>query len=538
MEMGYAKDTAKELGVSAGGVASFLVIGKILSVIAGGINFIIIARLLQPSSYGVYTLALGLFGLISAFSSLNIGAYFNTRIPYLAAKKDHEALAKELGNGFVLSILLGLVLAAIVLAGMGIINNYIFHSAAANTIIIIAAFGTIIATIWSNISAALISFGEGRHAGISNIIGTVVQAIVSIALVLLGYGAEGAFLGIFIGFLIGSIYGLFFLYKYSKIVFDIGYFANRIKGIFSFSVPLTISNTLNGLIASFAVLFLGSLVAANVVGAYGVATRLGNFMDIIIGSINAVLIPMFASAYTSKKVSKHVGKLYDYSIYFGFLFAMPVIIYVIVFANPLISALFSSTYTSTLQVLQVPVIGTLYVNTPFYIGMIGIGILISIISNFGTALATSKGDVDKVLKYSVILFVVQLASMLVLVPLYGAVGLIISVFFINNIVGLALFYNYVKAKLKLIVAYDVERVIIANVLLGIVLVAVLLLFQNQFVQIIAGILAALLAYPAILGLTRGIGHEELGLLKQILTKMPSLGFFIKPFIEYAGWFTR
>ncbi len=538
MAQGYNNENAERLGVSAGNVASFLLVGKVLAVIAGAINFIIIARLLQPSNYGLYTLAIGLFGLFSTFAGLNVSAYFNKRIPELVGSKDQYQISRVLGNGFAISIMLALIFATIGILGVNIINGYIFHSQAANIIIEITAIGTIISIIWTNLYAALISFGEGKHAAISSVISAVVQAAVSISLVFYGFGVAGALVGIFAGLIVGVAYGFVFLYKYSSIVFDAKYFVKRAKDIVTFSVPLTISNILNSAAGNLAVLFLGSLFAANIIGSYGVATKVGNFMDIIIGSISLVLIPMFASAYARKSVSRHVGRMYDYSIYFGLLFAMPLIVFVVVFSKALVSLLVSASYTATIQVINVPLLGMINAGTPLYVVMVGIGILISIINTFGTALATSKGDVEKVMKYSIIVFIAQMISLIALVPTYGALGVIFSLFYINNIIGVLLFYNYAKQTLKLKIEYNVGKIILSNAILGILLFAVLLAVPNQLFEIFAGGIVILLAYPLILGVLGGIKHYEMNLLRQIGSKMPIIGFLIRPFIEYADMFAK
>ncbi len=538
MEFGYKSDNIRDLGISAGGVASFVLMGKIISVILGGVNFILIARLLGASDYGLYTLAVGLYGLFTTLAAFNIGAYFNKFIPEMAARKDHEHLSKLLGNGFALSLLLGLIFTAIGFAAIGIINNSIFHSTGTYVLVETASLGILVVAVWNIVYNALISFGDGRHAAIASIVGSFVQAAVSIGLVVYGFGVEGAFLGIFVGLSCGAIYGIIYVLKYSRIVLDLKYLGEKAKEMLFFSMPLTISNILSGFISNFAVLFLGILFASSIIGSFGVANKIGNLMDIIIGSISVVLIPMFASAYTDISLSKHVGRLYDYSIYFGFLFATPMIVYIIAYSTPIVSVLFSSSYTSTIQVLNIPFVGNVDAGTPFFISMMGVGILISIIGAFGTALATSKGDVGKVLEYSVILFAVQLISILALVPAYGIVGLIFSIFFINNILAIALYYNYVKAKLKLKVGYSVGRVLFANLVLLLLLFGVLSLNIKGLIGILAGAVAVVVAYPLILSLSGAIKRYELNLLRQIVNKMPFFNMLIIPFIDYAGMFAR
>ncbi len=117
-------------------------------------------------------------------------------------------------------------------------------------------------------------------------------------------------------------------------------------------------------------------------------------------------------------------------------------------------------------------------------------------------------------------------------------GVIFSLFYINNIIGVLLFYNYAKLTLKLKVEYNVGKIIISNVILGVLLFAVLLAVSNQMFEILAGGIVMLLAYPPILGLLGGIKHYEMNLLRQIGSRMPIAGFLIRPFIEYADIFAK
>jgi O-antigen/teichoic acid export membrane protein len=525
MRQDYASNSVMELGIKSGGIASFVFMGKVVSVIIGGITFIIVARMLGASNYGLYTLALGVSGFFGAFASISVGPYFSKYIPEMAAARREREISGILGAGILLLLVFAVALTLIGIEASGIIESVIFH-ATGSTDLIIAAMSSILASIFfGNFYTILVSFGDGTNAAISSMINAVVQAVFSISLVYYGFGAFGAVVGYAMGLFIGMIYSLIFILKSSRISFGIRSIKRRMRDILSFSTPLTVAGVFNSLVGNFSVLFLGAILAPSVIpsiGSYGVASKIGNLIDIIIGSISAVLVPMFASALTNREMSKKIDKLYSYSIYFGFLFTTPFIVYLSVFSGQLVDVLFTSSYASA----------------PFYIIITGVSILVGIVGMAGGALAISVGDVRKVFVYSVIVTVAQLISILTLVPAYGAEGLIVSMLLVPGVITDILYIRYVGKSLMLKVDYNIIGILASNAALVAVLLGVGALGASPAVELAIGILALAVLYPILLSLTGSIKRDDAVLLYKVGKNIPVVGIVIDYMMLYINRLIR
>jgi len=157
----------------------------------------------------------------------------------------------------------------------------------------------------------LISFADGKGSAIAQVINISFQAAFSISLVLLGYGALGAIVGCMLGLFFGFIYQILRITKHSSIGFN--NVVSEAKRMLSFSIPLTTSSIVGSLVNNFSVLYLSFFFLPGVVGLYGVASKIGTYIDLVTGSISAILIPMFSAVIANKEIKERLGKFYNYS---------------------------------------------------------------------------------------------------------------------------------------------------------------------------------------------------------------------------------
>ncbi len=522
--MAYAYDNSnlKELGIRTGGVASFMLAGKLVAVAIGVIALIVVARLLGPAQYGGYTLAVGISGVFIAFGGLGIGQYLGKNLPALIIKGDMAEVGAIIGSSLVLLIVIGLLLTAVGYALSGTIIHYMFNNNAGTGIIIAALSNVLVSILMGNSLSALIGLGEEEKAAITGVVSTAVQAAVSILAVLYGFGAEGAVFGITIGLLFGSVYAITQILHKVRLNISFAEVRNRARAMLGFSMPLTLSATMASFASNLSIVFLAAFVTSSAMGCFGIANKVGNFIDVITGSLGVAILPMFASAYSKKSTRNSVGKLYEYSIYFGVLFTAPVIVYLAVFSQPIITFLFSSAYS----------------NAPFYIAIVGIGILASIVGMYGPTLATIMGDVKRVLYYASISVAAQLISMAVLVPAYGALGLIVSLFFVNGIVLDILYMRYVRTELGFRINYNMARILMANVVLALIFMGMTAFQFANGAEIFLGGVILLIAYPALIGALGAVDRERLSIMSQVGSRIPVIGFLVKAISDYSGYFAR
>jgi len=522
MPNAYEGMTATELGIHSAGVASLVAFGKVFSLIVGGMTFIIVARLLGPGSYGVYILAVSVAGFLGAFGSLSLSQYLNKRIPELIIKKEGNKVSEIIGVALVLMLAISTVITLIGLIFAEPIATFVFHNPSGSFVVDVALISIIVSMIYGTMYAVLVSLGDGKDAALSSVTNNSIQAAVSIGLILLGFGALGAVLGWIIGLFCGLVFELFALRLQDKARIVVHNFSVYAKEMLSFSLPITGSSVIGGLVSNFGVLYIGLLFLPSAVGLYGMASKIGTYLDLIIGSISIVLIPMFSTAMASNVIKKRIESFYNYSIYFGLLFATPMVIYIAVFANPIIISVFTSTYYSG----------------AVYMALIGIGILLGLVGSYASSLVISAGMIKKVFKYAIIIGATELVSLLILTPMLGILGVIISLYFVGGILSDYLYIMLVRKSLGINFKVGISRLALANFVLMLILLPIAISGIKPTYQLIAGFVAFVFVYPIVLGISKAVGSKELRLLKSISDRIPLFGTWINAILVYAGLFIR
>ncbi len=509
-----AKKTAKS--------ASFLVVGKILSLLIQAIMFVVVARLLNPSGYGIYTLILSIAAFFSAFGSLNIGTYLNERVPFLLSRKRHTEIKVAFGDSLVAVSIPGILLFAVGSALSVFLSVYVLHSASYAYLIILGMSSIIFSLLFNTFNLILVSYSDGKNTALSLIIYSIAQAVFSIGLVVLGFGIAGAIIGYTAGLIISLIFEVLAAHRSFGISIVKENMGSRIKEMLTFSMPLTYSNIITTLVTNFSVILLGIVVLPSFVGQYGVASRIGSIIDVFAGSFAIVLIPMFAEAIHSKGLSGKIGKFFHYATYFGLLFTAPMIAYVTIFANYLITTLFTPTYSSAVLYMQ----------------LIGIGLLLSIFGSYATQLVISTRKTSKVFKYSLIVGIIETISLLILVPLLHVIGVIIAMLYIGSMATNLLFMNYLKAMGIRTRMGQLWKVLFSNIILAASLFAFLRLLPqaNRELMILAGIALSLLIYPPIIAKSGAASRKDVLILRDIVSGIPLVEKILGYLLNYTLYF--
>ncbi len=79
-----------EVGSATASVASLMVFGRFAAMFVSGITFIIVARLLGPSVYGIYVLAISYAGFFGGIADLGVSTALNKFIAQYRASGKKE----------------------------------------------------------------------------------------------------------------------------------------------------------------------------------------------------------------------------------------------------------------------------------------------------------------------------------------------------------------------------------------------------------------------------------------------------------------
>ena len=512
----------EELGVTTAKKSIVYVGGDVISSVLTVLMLIFLARYLQPSLFGIYSIVIAFSTLLNVGSNFGIGTAFRKMLPELKIT-DSERLHRLLSNGYFIALCLGLVIAVIGVLISGLLAVDVYGNAAMTLPLQLAAVAEFLAVVYNLTLAALTGLGMVKYATFSNVTYGASGLFFTVALVLLGYGVLGALIGYVIGFILSALVGIFYLVRAT------GFRPKRrdkatVKELSSFSAPVVASYVAQYGAQSFAVLFLGVFVVSSVVGNYGSAYKLARIIELLITDATFILLPAFAKALSSESIAHKIGAIYNNSIYYSALVLLPIVAYAISAATPLANVLLGSAYTTA----------------PFYFSVMIIGMTVSIIGAYAGTLIIGHGDTKRFLKYQLIAIIVQLLLVVVLTPYLQAIGVLLALFVITPIILDAIYIVALEEQFKFRHTFGkLIRITIAAVITWMALygMAIVIGASSKWL-LITNAVVALLLFPPLVVLLGGIEKKNLDFIKKTGERLSPAKPFVDAIVRYTAFFVR
>ena len=518
------EEEASEIGSKTASTVSFVLVGKLASFILAGIAFIIVARILGPGTYGIYTLALAVSGFFGSVGNFGVSTALNKFIPEYMYRKDRRSLESLLANGYLITLLAGVALAAVTMALSGTIAHLLFHNLSYSYFIDLAALSILSSLLFGASTSALLGFNNGAHVAAITGIEALFQSAISIALVLGGLGAAAPIIGIVAGQFIGFASSMYFIYVKNGIRALARPSVKEMKRIFRFSLPIAGSGLVQTVASNFSLIVLGAFATTVVVGNFGIASKTNSLIDIISGSISVSLLSMFSATVARRKSVRTVARLFNYTMYYALVLLAPILLFIAVLAKPFSYVAFSGVYTTA----------------PLYILIMCVGLLAGLAGTYATTLLISASKVKEVFKYSAAVALIELALLPVAVPLFKGVGLAVLVYIVAPLVTDALFIWKSNKLFRLNFDFGkLCRISLANAVPLALLAPLMLLWgSNYILLLVTGAVEMLAVYPITLGLFRGIDSTDVKRIRRMTASIPFIGGAIGVLTGYAAAFLR
>lgn len=511
------------IGKKAATTASAALLGRIITILIAGIAFILVARILGPSQYGIYAVSVAVASFFISTSDFGIGTTFSKFIGEYSVRHDSGKIAELIANGYVLVVAFGLLCTLLVFALSGLVASYALHNASYAIVLQVAAFAIVTSVLYGASYSALVGFGLGRQLWTEVAIQVTVQALVSISLALLGLGAIAPIIGLILGFLAGGMFGLYVILGRVDILgAEVSF--KKMRWILGFASPLAVSNTVSNIAANIPLVTLGVFVDASIVGAVGVVQRASGVVGVISDSIGAAIVPMFAAHIVQSARNQRPGALYNYAVYVALVLIAPMMLYLALLSTPFTITVFSSAYAQA---------------SP-YIAIMSIGVLLGIAGAYAMNLLTSSNKVVLITKCTALAAAAQLVALFVLVPALGGIGAVLQMFVVTPLAITAIFLYAARKELgiKLNIA-RILRVLIASAVSATFILPLTWLFGSAYILLLiaAGIEQAAL-YPPLLALTRAVKRRDLDTITEVTAKIPLVGLAVRIATAYSGMFCQ
>ena len=512
-----------DIGAKTAGLASYIFLSKVIAMLIAGLALILVARILGPSVYGVYTIAIAVAGLFGMASDFGIGTAFNKFIAEHKTLGRIEKIDELMSNGLFASLILGVALSAAAFLLSGILSSLILHSTTYTYILQLAAFMVVVGMIANALNSALVGFGKGMHFALMLMAQVVVQALVSVALALSGYGALAPILGLLLGGIAQIIYALYVILVVNRVKL-VRPSLEAMGSIFKFSLPIAATYALVTMVSSLSFMVLGAFATTVIVGNVGIASKVGTFIGAFTESIGLSLLPAFASTLATKQKKSRLNRLYNYSVHISLILSVPVLLSVALLAKQFTYTAFSSEYAIA----------------PLYVSIVSIGVIINIVSTYTSTLLIGGNKVKGLFKSYLALTIVQLVAMFALVPAFKGIGIVILMFIVTPVASVFFFARESSRALgvKLELGKPL-RIMLAGIISVAAFVPIMIAFPTNSIALLAGIaIEQIIVYPPVLSIVKGVTAGDLDVLKKITKKIPVLGIVIALLSDYSSRFAR
>lgn len=510
------------LGNRSARTFSALTVGRVASLVIALAALVIVARLLGPSGYGLYALAYAFFYLMSATNNFGFGMYLTKRLSEHGDAGDSEAFSGALATGYISIAAVGIVLTLIGIAVSGYVAMLFQASGATPTLFILASLTVVFSMLYGTSDYALIGIGKNAMAVAIEIVENLLLIASSVILIEMGFGAVGAVAGLFISYAAAGIIGTLLVFWTSSRIVQLRLRMPTRKEIadgFRFSLPMAAVNTLSSIIFGFGTLLLGAYVSTSVLGNYNIANSARNAIALFYTTAAVTFLPTLSiSMARGAKAGKKggVGLVYDKVLLYSVAVTAPIIAYLGVFARPLINIFISSAFTAA----------------PLYLALMALGTILGLVGIYATNLFAAMGRTSELLRYMLVSTCVQLAALLVLIPMAGAIGSIVAVFFIGSIATDWLLVRGSHARLGIRMRYGkLLRTFACNAVLALALAAGFLISGNAL-ELAYGLLVMAALYPALLALFRAVDRDDISTLEKATKGLPSLSAVVSPMLGY------
>lgn len=405
--------------------------GIVLSTVISAVGVIVLARVLQPENYGLYTIALAAPNLIGTFRDWGMNSAMIKYTAQYSAEEKPNRIRSILLSGLIFEVVLGVALSFVSFALSGFIATDIFRRPI--TALIEISSVTILAGGLLNAAQAAFTGRERMQPNsITLVLGALFRSVLSPVLVFIGFGVSGAIVGYAAGALGGGLVGvilMMLIYRAVQSNSEPLKLWETTKFMFNYALPLSFSTIFNSFLLQFYNVIIAIYASNKLIGNYAVANNFTVLLTFFATPITTMLFPAF-SKMDPKKDRETMQTVYKSSIKYSTLLVIPPTVAVMALANPIVAALF----------------GVKYESAPLFLALLSINYLLTAFGQLSTLnLISGQGQTRFYLELAIINTVAGVILALTLVPTLGVVGLIITTIF-DGVPGLIISLDWIEKR--------------------------------------------------------------------------------------------
>lgn len=396
----------------------FLFLGMTSSTIIMALSTIIVARLLGPEDYGLFTIILVVPSLFVAFTDLGISpAIIKFSSHFHMEGKDRKA-ANLIKTGIFFKLLFTLIISLSLFIVSEEIATYILNRPGTGNLIRITLLSLLGQAVLSSVNSAFISLDKTEKSSILMNIHAIIKAVASPLLIIIGLGIAGAIIGQGLGLFFAATSGAAILLlrtcprlRKNSMESENITLPQGLKMMISYGAPLYLSSIMVSASTQIQSVILALFTSNINIGNYRTAQNFTILMTLLASPIATILFPAFSKLNIEKDRSS-LEKMFKLSVKYTSLIIIPVSIALALLSKNVVYILYGSKYQTAPSYLSLYMLIYLYT---------------ALGKNVIRPLFNSQGDTKTTFKINLINLAISIPLALILIPTQGVPGIIISI---------------------------------------------------------------------------------------------------------------
>ena len=497
----------------------FLMSGTAIATVVLAVASILIARFLGPELYGQYALALVVPQLLFWFTDLGINQGVTKFTATLQSNGELNRIAGIIKHGLIMRAVMGFVIFAVDFVFAGPIASALLLRPELAFYIQIASISILFQVVFATINSAFVGLDKTEYQAIVTSVQATAKTLISIALILAGFGITGAIIGHTVSFIIAAVATVPLIWMVMRRMSTAGESASLktdLKNLFHYGTPLYVSVLLAGFLPLFMNVVLAFFTTDSDIGNYKAAINFATLLTTLAIPITTVLLPAFSKLIN--KTNYEIGVFFKVAVKYTAMLVIPVAFLIIIFSKEIVQIIYGSTYQLASIFLSMYLL--LYL-------LVGIGYLTL------PSLYNGLGETKTTLKMNLITFLILVILSAPMTETYGVQGLIVG-FIISLLIGT--FYGAYTARRKYSIELDLKNTAKIYLIAGLACAFPLILknfvgLPNLF-NLLLGSVLYLLVFITLMPLTNVVSLLELIKIKIAIQNTPVLKQFVSSLIEY------
>ena len=319
----------------------YLFLGNTSYTILLAVTAIVVGRILGPSGYGLYTVAL----IVPSFLFTAIRLGLDSAATRYAARLRSEGKEQEAVSFIYALMIFGVAIATVsslVFVGLsGWIANSVVDRPELGSVIIPIAMLSVIGQAAFNITdLGMTGLGRFDRAGLVQALQGASKLVVSVALVVAGFGVTGAVAGYTVSSVVSGVVGAGYILWLARSRLPKGMWADFETGV-RYGFPIYLSTLASGFVAPVLGIALALTVSNTQIGGYSQASTFTSLIALLTYPISTALFPLF-----SRRVDdlRSLSGPYQTALRYTALLVTPVAAFIIAFSGPLIETIYGRAY--------------------------------------------------------------------------------------------------------------------------------------------------------------------------------------------------